>query len=75
VAARIGDAATAPLPAARAAVANIALAAVETIVPRLDVAVVITSGYLGRDRPDLAGLRHTERRTLDGWAADSWQRE
>jgi ribosomal protein L11 methyltransferase len=75
VAARIGDAATAPLPAARAAVANIALAAVETIVPRLDVAVVITSGYLGRDRPDLAGLRHTERRTLDGWAADSWERE
>jgi ribosomal protein L11 methyltransferase len=64
------DALSRELPAAETAVANIALAAVETLAPLLVVERVITSGYLARDEPLIAGFQHAERRERDGWAAD-----
>ena len=75
VEALLADAATESLPAADAAVANIALAAVEEIVPTLDVRVALTSGYLERDVLELVGYRRVARRTEAEWAADCWQRE
>lgn len=64
------DALTDELPTAEVGVANIALAAVQALVPRLKVERVITSGYLASDRPALNGWQHLDRRELDGWAAD-----
>jgi len=71
----LGDASAAPLPPADVAVANIALRAVETIAPRLQARVLVTSGYLASDRPHLAGFSHRTRRAATEWAADLWQRE
>jgi hypothetical protein len=56
------------------AVANISLAPVETILPRLDARVVVTSGYLERDEPRVTGYERRERRVLEGWAADVLER-
>ena len=70
LAARRLDALVDALPAADVAVANIALDMVERVVPRLQAARVITSGYLDRDRPAIDGWRHVDRREADGWAAD-----
>jgi len=67
------DVLEATLPRTDAAVANIALDVVERLVPRLHARDLITSGYLERDRPRLNGLRHVERRTLAGWAADRFR--
>ena len=64
------DACSGRLPAADVAAANIALDVVEAVVPGLDAATVITSGYLEGQRPILPGLAHAEGRTRDGWAAD-----
>ena len=72
---RVADAASDDLPAADAAVANIALAAVEAIVPRLDVRAAVTSGYLAHQRPRVRGFRHIDRRFAAEWAADRWERE
>jgi len=55
---------------AELAVMNIALDVVETILPRLPVGRVITSGYLERDQPRVAGWHAVERHVHDGWAAD-----
>jgi ribosomal protein L11 methyltransferase len=73
--ARLVDAARDSLPAADAAIANIALAAVREIVPTLDARTVVTSGYLAGDRLELDGLRLVTRRTEAEWAADRWERE
>jgi len=73
--ARLADAEHEPLPSADAAVANIALAAVQAIAPRLRAPAVVTSGYLAGERPALAGFRHTGRRVAAEWAADLWERE
>jgi ribosomal protein L11 methyltransferase len=62
------------LPAAAAAVANISLELVETVLARRDAPIVIASGYLERDEPSLGAYRRRERRTLDGWAADLLER-
>ena len=72
--ARRVDALAGPLPAADLALANIALASVEAIGGRLDVARVVTSGYLVPDEPTLTGYGRVERRELDGWAADVHER-
>jgi ribosomal protein L11 methyltransferase len=69
------DALAVRLPSVDAAVANIALEAVEAIVPRLRAGTLVTSGYLDAQRPALTGLRHLERRTADGWAADLYRRQ
>ena len=52
------------------AVMNIALEVVERLLPRLQVQRAITSGYLERDDPSVAGWQRIERRVRDGWAAD-----
>jgi ribosomal protein L11 methyltransferase len=72
---RTADARTGRLPPADVAVANIALEAVEEIVPLLEAETIVTSGYLDRHRPALPGLRHRARTTADGWAADLYRRQ
>ncbi len=67
------DARSGRLPAADVAVANIALDVVEAVVPVLDAATVITSGYLEGERPELPGLAHAGSRARDGWAADQFR--
>jgi ribosomal protein L11 methyltransferase len=62
------------LPGTDVAVANIALATVESLAARIDARELITSGYLEVDRPRLESWAHVERRTLDGWAADRFTR-
>ena len=68
--ARLADGATARLPAVDVTVANISLADVERLLPRLVAPLVVTSGYLDRDRPEVEGWEHVDRREVDGWAAD-----
>ena len=63
------------LPAADVAVANISADSVQRLLPRLDAATVVTSGYLERDSPVGQGLRHERRLTDSGWAADVFRRE
>jgi ribosomal protein L11 methyltransferase len=58
------------LPRATLAVMNIALEVVEGMLPKLPVERAITSGYLDRDDPHVAGWRRVDRRVCDGWAAD-----
>jgi ribosomal protein L11 methyltransferase len=67
------DIASASLPATDVAVANIALDVVERLATTLRARELITSGYLERDAPALAGANHVERRVLDGWAADRFR--
>lgn len=68
------DALRAPLPAAKLALANIALDVVEALGGGLDVTRLVTSGYLSTDVPSVSGYDHIERRELDGWAADVHER-
>lgn len=58
------------LPATDVALANVALDVVERILPRVRSPLVVTSGYLDRDRPEVEGWSHVDRREADGWAAD-----
>lgn len=71
---READALTCEFPATDLTVANIALADVELLGPRLDSSAVITSGYLRSDSPELRGYDHSERRERAGWAADLFKR-
>jgi len=64
------DARTGSLPTAQLVLANIALDAVEALGARLDVARVVTSGYLASEVHEFGGYRRLRRRELDGWAAD-----
>jgi ribosomal protein L11 methyltransferase len=59
-----------PLPSADVAVANISLDAVLRVPDRLSAPVVVTSGYLESEEPELTGYRRMGRRLRDGWAAD-----
>ena len=72
---RLADAASAPLPAVDVAVANISLAAVEALAPRVRARTFVASGYLESASPRAPGFRLVERRTADGWAADRYERE
>jgi ribosomal protein L11 methyltransferase len=74
VEARLLDALADPLPEAELVVANIALAAVNALGARLAAPRLVTSGYLAADRPEPAGYEHRDRRELDGWAADLFER-
>jgi ribosomal protein L11 methyltransferase len=71
----LADALVEPMPAADAAVANIARDAVERLGPLLDTPALVTSGYLEQDQPVLAGFRREARRIAGGWAADLFRRE
>jgi ribosomal protein L11 methyltransferase len=62
------------LPPARAAVANISLEAVEKLPGRVDVDLLVTSGYFASERPRLRRYEHVDRRTRDGWACDLHRR-
>jgi ribosomal protein L11 methyltransferase len=68
------DALVDDLPEATTAVANIALAAVVALAPRLVADRIITSGYLPQDEPAITGFEHIERRERAGWAADLYLR-
>jgi ribosomal protein L11 methyltransferase len=70
VTARRADALTEEVPDTDVALANVQLDVVERLLPRLRAKRVVTSGYLDRDRPDVEGWRHVDRRVADGWAAD-----
>lgn len=73
--ARLADLLALEPPAADVAFANIDLAAVEALAPRLDVALLVTSGYFHARMPELDGFAHLERRIDGGWAADLFERE
>jgi ribosomal protein L11 methyltransferase len=68
------DATADPVPHAGVVVANVSLAIVEALLPRLDAATVVASGYLEGDEPRFGPYVRRERRTLGGWAADVLQR-
>jgi ribosomal protein L11 methyltransferase len=68
------DALVGAVPAAETAVANIALAAVDALAPRLAADRLISSGYLARDEAVVPGFERAERRERDGWAADLYLR-
>jgi ribosomal protein L11 methyltransferase len=72
--AALHDATALELPESQLALANIALAAVEALDATLRSERLIASGYLVSDHPTLPSFRHLERRELDGWAADLFER-
>ncbi len=72
--ARLADGLADPLPAAEVVVANVTLAVVERLAPRLEARLFVASGYLDRDDPRLDGWLRRARRTTDGWAADLFER-
>jgi ribosomal protein L11 methyltransferase len=63
------------LPPADVGVANISASIVERLGPRIRADVLVTSGYLATDSPQVTGFTHRERRERDGWGADLWARE
>ena len=63
-----------PLPEADLVVANIDLATLEALAPKLRFRLALTSGYYESDVLSLAGFRHLGRRTDDEWAADLFAR-
>ncbi len=71
---RLLDLTTDELPEADVAVANITAALVESVLARTDARVVVASGFLERDEPELGGYRRRERRVRGGWAADLLER-
>jgi ribosomal protein L11 methyltransferase len=62
------------LGAADVVVANISLEAVRALPARIDTPLLITSGYLEHEQPDLDGYVQVDRRVVDGWAADVHRR-
>lgn len=72
---RQADALADPLPDADLVLANIDLATLMTLAPRLICGLLVSSGYYERDRPELPGFRHLSRRAQEDWAADLFARE
>jgi ribosomal protein L11 methyltransferase len=72
---RHADATEDELPGTDVAVANISDRLVAEVGPRLDCELLVTSGYFEPHEPSLDGFRRTDRRTLEGWAADLHVRE
>jgi ribosomal protein L11 methyltransferase len=72
---RRADALVDALPRVEVAVANINEKLVAAVGPRLDCGLLVTSGYFEPHTPTVPGFRITERRTLEGWAADLHARE
>lgn len=67
---RLADARVDELPAADAAVVNVALDVDRPVAERLVCARLVTSGYLVSETPEFAGYCHEARRDAEGWAAD-----
>jgi len=74
IAARTANALTDQLPPVDAVVANVALDLVELLLPRLDTQWAVTSGYLDVEQPAAERWWPRDRRELDGWAADLFER-
>jgi ribosomal protein L11 methyltransferase len=72
---RRSDALADRLPPAQVVVANMSERLVAAVAPRVTCELFLTSGYFEPHRPLLAGFHPTERRTLEGWAADLHARE
>jgi ribosomal protein L11 methyltransferase len=72
---RLVDVVAEDIPSADLGLANIDLASVEGLVPRLEVAQLVTAGYFHSRMPELPGYTHLERRIDGGWAADLFQRQ
>jgi ribosomal protein L11 methyltransferase len=64
------DALADPLPPVGLALANIALATVERLAPRVCASYLVASGYLQDEWPRPEGWVKVARRRADGWAAD-----
>jgi ribosomal protein L11 methyltransferase len=62
------------LPRVDVAVANISLAAVLALPEHVEAGVLVTSGYLEPEQPELSGYRRMQRSTLGGWAVDVHER-
>jgi ribosomal protein L11 methyltransferase len=62
------------IPPAQVVLANIALNAVEDLLPRVKGPFAITSGYLDQEELRAPGWRRIERRDREGWAADLLER-
>jgi ribosomal protein L11 methyltransferase len=71
---RLADAFADELPAADVALANASFAAVPKLARRIDARLLVTSGYFAIGRPEPPRFRHRERRELEGWAADLYER-
>jgi ribosomal protein L11 methyltransferase len=71
---RLMDVMTEPMPAVELALANIALRQAEEVAPRVRARRLIASGYLVPEEPHLGGWARLERRSLEGWAADVYER-
>jgi len=72
--AHVADALADELPETALAVANVSLDVVERLLPRLPARLAVASGYLDRDEPLVEGWSRRARRTLDGWAAELFER-
>jgi hypothetical protein len=63
------------LPAADVTFANLTLASVERLGSRIRSSLLVSSGYLASEWPEVSGFRHRERLSQGGWAADLLERE
>ena len=70
----VADAHAGALPEAGTTVANLTLEDVRGLAPRVRSSQLVTSGYLATDSLVLDGRACVRRATLDGWAADVWER-
>jgi ribosomal protein L11 methyltransferase len=68
------DALREPLPAVDVLVANVSLHIVVQLLEKVDARFAITSGYYELDTPQSDRYRHRQRRVLNGWAADLFER-
>jgi ribosomal protein L11 methyltransferase len=75
VAVRQGDVLADDLPTVDTVLANLERRLVEPLAARVQARALIASGYLARERPAPVGWRRRERRELDGWAADLFERQ
>lgn len=71
--AAVADVLTAELPRTDVAVSNITRPTLEALAARLRSRVVVGSGYLPSDGPELPGHRHVRRLERQGWAADLYE--
>jgi len=69
------DALVGDLPEVDVVLANIHLAAVQALAPRIKAKRLVTAGYFHSRRPEAAGFVHVERRIDGGWAADLFERQ
>jgi ribosomal protein L11 methyltransferase len=70
---RRSDVLDAELPPADVAVANINVAVVESVAPRIRTKSLVTAGYFHGRRPRLSGYVPRERKVDGGWAADLFE--